>query len=178
RFRALMEAEQNLNGQAKGARASIGCELAKFGKLKQLIAGVTSVVGSATPEDRKCYGTLGRTIDQRSSGLPTDRVRVAPPPPRSAAEADRICAAQDSGKLDAYLIPIGNGIDAISRNEFQRLYDLSSVKGCLFSSKTAILYGTSLQDRELGVMGARGMSLVWSPRSSVFVYGHGTDLSR
>src|SRR5262249_53277006 len=62
--------------------------------------------------------------------------------------------------------------------EFQRLYDLSSVKGCLFSPKTAILYGTSLQDRELGVMGARGMGLVWTPRSSVFIYGHGTDLSK
>src|SRR5262249_13889108 len=127
RYRALMEAAQNLTGQAKGSRANVGCELAKFGKLKQLIAGVTSVVGSAAPEDRRCYGALGRTIDQRPSGLPTEKVRVGTPPPKTTAEVDKICAAQDGGKLDAYLVPIGNGTDAISRNEFQRLYDLSSV---------------------------------------------------
>jgi hypothetical protein len=177
RYRALMEAEQNLTGQAKGARASIGCELAKFGKLKQLIAGVTSVVGSPSPEDRKCYGTLGRTLDQRGGGLPGNKVQAAPPP-RTGAEVDKICAAEESGKLDAFLISIGNGVDDISRNEFQRLFDMGGVKGCLFSPKTAVLYGASLQDRELGVMGARGMSLVWTPRSNVFFYGHGTDLTK
>jgi hypothetical protein len=180
RYRALMEAAQGLNGQGKGAagHANIGCELAKFGKLKQLVAGVTSVVGLATPEDKKCYGALGRTIDQRPNGLGADKVQVASPPPKTAAEADRICASQEGGKLDAYLIPLAHGTDDISRNEFQRLYDLSTVKGCLFSSKSAIVYGTSLQDHELGLMATRGMGLVWTPRSNVFVYGHGTDFTK
>src|SRR5262249_47478816 len=91
RYRALMEAAQNLTGKAKGSRANVGCALAKFGKLKQLIAGVTSVVGSAAPEDRRCYGALGRTIDQLPSGLPTEKVRVGTPPPKTTAEVDKIC---------------------------------------------------------------------------------------
>jgi hypothetical protein len=178
RYRALVEAVQNLTGEAKGAKSNISCELAKFGKLKGLIAGVTSVVGSPTPEDKKCYGALSRTIDQRPNGVSGDKVRVANPVPKSTADADRICASQENGRVEAYLIPLANGTDEISRNEFPRLFDASTVDGCLFSPKTAVVYGASLLDQDFALMAARGMSLVWTPKSNVFFYGHGTDLAR
>jgi 5-methylthioadenosine/S-adenosylhomocysteine deaminase len=178
RHRALVDAEQSLSGEGKGARPGIACELAKFGKLKALIAGATSIVGATTLEDRKCYGSLGRTLNQRPNGLSADKVQVALGPPRTSAEADKVCANQDSGRTDAFLLPIADGTDDIARNEFQRLFDVSTVDGCLFSSKTAVVYGTALQDPQLTQMAARAMSLVWTPRSSVFLYGHGVDLSR
>lgn len=177
RYRALVEAKQFLSGASKGSRAGIGCELAKFGELKGLIAGTTAIVGQAVPEDQKCHASLARTIDQRSSGLPADKIETADIFPKRP-EGDRVCANQSSGRTDAYLVRIGDGTDDIARKEFRRLFDATSNRGCLFSPRTTIVNGAALQDPDLAEMVVHGMSLVWLPRSNVSLYGHGTDLSR
>lgn len=177
RFRALEAAKQYLNGEAKGAHVNISCDLAKFGEMKALIAGTTSIVGEALPEDQKCYASLARTIDQKPNGLLADKIQTADVFPR-AAEAERVCANQSSGKTDAYLVQIGDGTDDIARKEFQRLADATSPHGCLLSPKTTIVNGAALQDRELAEMVAHGMNLIWLPRSNVSFYGHGVDLSK
>ena len=177
RFRALDAAKQYLNGEAKGAHVNISCDLVKFGELKGLIAGTTSIVGEATPEDQKCYASLARTIDQKPNGLVADRIQTADVFPKSA-EAERVCANQASGKTDAYLVQIGDGTDDIARKEFQRLADATSPRGCLLSPKTTVVNGAALQDRELAEMVAHGMNLIWLPRSNVSLYGHSADLSK
>ena len=127
---------------------SLGCEMDKYGEIKGLIAGTTSIVGAANPADKGCYGSLARTIDQSPNGLPDDKVQVATLFP-NATSADAVCKNFASGSTDAYVIHVGEGVDA-----------------------------TALGDAELTAMAASGTSLVWSPQSNVFLYGQGTDLTK
>jgi cytosine/adenosine deaminase-related metal-dependent hydrolase len=177
RYKAMVDTKQYLNGEG-GSPVKIGCELVKYGELKGLIAGTTSILGAAITTNKKCYGTVARTIDQSPNGLATDKVQAATLFPRDATEADKVCQNLADGTTDGYLIHIGEGVDAKSRNEFQKLIDVTTVDGCLLSPKTSIVHGTALQEPEFAQMGAHGMSLVWSPRSNIFLYGHGTDLTK
>jgi cytosine/adenosine deaminase-related metal-dependent hydrolase len=176
RYKAMVDAKQYLNGEA-GSPVSIGCEMNKYGELKALVAGTTSVVGSANPANRTCYGSLARTIDQSSNGLPADHVQAATIFPSTSA-ADSVCENLADGSTEAYVIHIGEGVDAPSLAEWNKLGTVTSRDGCLYDRHTTIVHGTALGDAELTALAARGMSLVWSPRSNVFLYGGGTDLGK
>jgi cytosine/adenosine deaminase-related metal-dependent hydrolase len=176
RYKALVDAKQYLNGES-GSSVKIGCELLKYGELKGLIAGTTSIVGAAIPSGQACFGSLARSIDQRPNGLSTDKVQTATPFP-SKSTADAVCSNIASDKTDAYLIHIAEGIDETAHKEFQKLFDVTTTPGCLFASSTTIVHGAALQEADLAEMKSHDMNLVWSPRSNVFLYGQGTDLSK
>ena len=176
RYGAMVDAKQYLNGEG-GSPVSIGCEMEKYGEVKALIAGTTSVVGAANPANRECYGSLARTVDQSANDLGADRVQVATLFP-STSSADAVCRNFQDGTTDAYLIHVAEGVDASALGEFAKLGTVTTVDGCLYSPKTTIVHGTALGDAELSTMAAHQMSLVWSPRSNVFLYGGGVDLTR
>lgn len=176
RYKAMVDAKQYLNGEA-GSPVSIGCEMDKYGELKALIAGTTSVVGSANPANRTCYGSLARTIDQTANGLPADRIQAATIFPSTSA-ADSVCGNLADGSTDAYVIHVAEGVDATALAEWNKLGTVTTVDGCLYDPRTTIVHGTALGDPELGAVAALGISLVWSPRSNVFLYGGGTDLTK
>ncbi len=175
RYGALVDTKQYLNGES-GSPLDLGCELDKYGELKGLIAGTTSIQGSATPGNKACYGSLSRTIDQTPNGLMSDKIQTATLFP-STSSADAVCTNLTSGKTDAYVIHIAEGIDAVAKKEFATLTTISTTDGCLFSPKTTIIHGAALDEIELTQMAASGMSLVWSPQSNVFLYGAGTELT-
>ena len=175
RYGALVDTKQYLNGES-GSPVSLGCELDKYGELKGLIAGTTSIQGSATPGNKACYGSLARTIDETPNGLDDDKIQTGTLFPSTSA-ADGVCANFTSGKTDAYVVHIAEGTDAVAKKEFATLYTISTVDGCLFSPKTTIIHGAALGDMEFGQMADAGMSLVWSPQSNVFLYGAGTVLT-
>lgn len=176
RYGALVDAKQYLNGEGTD-QADFGCELDKFGELKALVAGTTSMVGAANPANKACYGALVRSVDQTPNGLSTDKVQVATLFPATAA-ADGVCNNFASDKTDAYLIHIAEGVDATALKEFATLNTVTTQDGCLYSPQTAIVHGIALGETELTLMAAHDMSLVWSPRSDVFLYGGGTDLTK
>ncbi len=182
RYKALVDAKQWLNSEIDETvngvvySSDLGCELDKYGELKGLIAGTTSILTSATPANKACYASLARTIDQLPNGLPTDKIQTATLFP-SMASADGVCTNQSTGKTDAYVIHIAEGIDATALKEFATLNTISTVDGCLFAPKTTIIHGAALGDAELTQMATAGMSLVWSPQSNVFLYGAGTMLT-
>jgi cytosine/adenosine deaminase-related metal-dependent hydrolase len=176
RYKAMVDAKQYLNHE--GSSVDLNCELEKYGELKGLVAGTTSIAGAATPPSNKaCYGTLARTIDQTPNGLPSDKVQMATLFPNQNS-ADGVCTNFTSGKTEAYFIHVGEGVDATALNEFTKLGTITSTDGCLYDPKTSIVHGTAFGDAELSVMAQHGMSLTWSPRSNVFLYGAGTDLSK
>ncbi len=182
RYKAMVDAKQWLNSEIDETvngvvySSDLGCELDKYGELKGLIAGTTSILTSATPGNKACYASLARTIDQTPNGLPADKVQTATLFPSTSA-ADGVCDNQSTGKTDAYVIHIAEGIDAVALKEFATLNTISTVDGCLFVPKTTIIHGAALGDPELTQMAAAGMSLVWSPQSNVFLYGAGTVLT-
>jgi cytosine/adenosine deaminase-related metal-dependent hydrolase len=178
RYSAMVDAKQWLNNEAGPTpRPGIGCELDKFGELKGLVAGTTSIAGSANAANRACYGSLARTIDQTPNGLPDDKVQMATLFPTAAA-ATGVCGNFTDGSTDAYLIHIAEGTDATALAEFAKLGSITTPASCLYAPKTTIVHGTALGDAELTTMATNGMGLTWSPRSNVFLYGGGTDLTK
>lgn len=176
RYGAMVDAKQYLNGEYSSP-VSIGCELNKYGELKGLIAGTTSIAGAANPANKACYGSLARTIDQSSNDLPGDKVQAATLFPNTTS-ANSVCSNLATGKTDSYLVHLGEGVDATSLNEFDKLWTVPTVDGCLHAPQTSIVHGTAFGDAEFTTMAERGMGLVWSPRSNVFLYGSGVDYTK
>lgn len=184
RYLALSDARQYLNGEG-ASPIDLNCELNKYGEIKQLIAGTTSIVGAASPANKACYRTLARTIDQTANGLCgtsppqscPDSIQVASMIP-STAVADGVCANFTSGSTDAYLVHIGEGVDATARAELNELYTVSTVDGCLFDPRTTIVHGSALLPADLDLLATSGMGLSWSPRSDVTLYGAGVDFTK
>lgn len=177
RYGAMVDAKQYLNGEGTpNLDPGFGCEMDKYGELKGILAGTTSILGAANPTNKTCYGSLARTIDQSSNDLGQDKIQVATLFPPSSPDA--ICSNIQSDKTDALVAHVGEGVDATALNEFATLGTVTNPDNCLYVPETTIVHGTAFGDAQLSVMAANGMSLVWSPRSNVFLYGAGTDLTK
>jgi hypothetical protein len=157
----------------------------KYAELKALVAGTTSVAGAANPANKVCYRTLTRTIDQSANGLCgtsppqscPDAIQVNTLFP-STASADAVCDNLAQGDTDAYLIHVGEGVDFNARDELEDLRTITTVDGCLHDPRTTVVHGTAFGEAEFDIMANAGMTLSWSPRSNVFLYGGGTDMSK
>lgn len=178
RYGAMVDAKQYLAGEA-GSPVNITCEVDKYGEAKALISGTTSVLAAMGTLDRSCHRSVARTIDTQYNGLPADKMQVASL--GVPANGNSVCANFDDGDTTAYVIHVAEGVDATARNEFQDLYDCTSPPqepGCLYDERTALVHATALNDAQLETMADNNMSIVWSPRSNVFLYGGGTDTSK
>jgi 5-methylthioadenosine/S-adenosylhomocysteine deaminase len=184
RYSAMLNTKQYLNGES-GSPVNYNCEMLKYGELKGLVAGTTSIVGAANPANKICYRGLTRTIDQTANGLcstdPTqgcaDAIQVNTLFP-TASSANAICTNLTNMTTDAYVIHIGEGVDQTSRNELDNLYTVTNPDGCLHDPRTVIVHGTAFLEEQFDTMAAAGMGLSWSPRSNVFLYGAGTDFTK
>ena len=177
RYGALVDAKQYLNGEGTpNLDPGFGCEMNKFGEMKGLVAGTTSIAGAANPSDKTCFGSLARTIDQKPNDLDSDKVQVSTLFPPSTG--DTVCANIAADKTDAYIIHCGEGVDATALKEFAKLGTATTTPECLYAPETAIVHGTAFGENELQIMADRGMSLIWSPQSNVFLYGSGTDYTK
>lgn len=183
RYGAMLDTKQYLNGES-GSPVNVNCEMNKYGELKALVAGTTSVVGAGNPANKACYRTLTRTIDQSANGLCgtnppkscEDHVQIHTLFP-TGSSANGVCANFDDGDTTAYLVHVGEGVNESALNEFDNLFTVSTEDGCLYDERTVIVHGTAFGDEQFTVMAENGMNLVWSPRSNVSLYGGGTDLS-
>ncbi len=177
RYGAMVDAKQYLNGEGvPNLDPGFGCEMNKYGELKGLIAGTTSILGAANPGNKTCYGSLARTIDQSPNDLGQDKIQVATLFPPSSP--DTICANIQMDKTDALVAHVGEGVDDTALNEFATLGTVTTPDGCLYVPETTIIHGTAFGAAQFDTMAANGMSLVWSPRSNVFLYGGGTDYTK
>lgn len=177
RYGAMVDAKQYMNGEGTpNLDPGFGCEMNKYGELKGLIAGTTSILGAANPANKTCYGSLARTIDQTPNDLGQDKIQVATLFPPSSP--DTICANMQSDKTDALAAHVGEGVDGTALNELTTLGTITTPDGCLYAPETTIIHGTAFGEAQFDLMAASGMSLVWSPRSNVFLYGGGVDFTK
>ncbi|HEU4408098.1 MAG TPA: amidohydrolase family protein, partial [Polyangiaceae bacterium] len=158
-----------------GPLNSLKCEMDKFGELKGLIAGTTSIVGLPGTSSA-CFGSLARSIDVAQNDLPDDFVQTAVALPSTASAADGVCANFADGDTKAYLVHCGEGVDATSLAEFEKLRTVSTADGCLYAPQTAITHGTAFGAPEFATMAGAGMKLIWSPASNIALYGQTTNL--
>jgi cytosine/adenosine deaminase-related metal-dependent hydrolase len=185
RYQAMLDVKQCLEDASQGKPAwcpatydgagSLKCEMDKWGELKAMIAGTTSLVALAGTTSA-CFGSLTRTIDAPQNGLGQDKIQTSALFPPSKAAADGVCANFAALKTDAYLIHVGEGTDANALAEFEKLGTVSTTPGCLYAPQTTITHGTAFTAMEFAQMGAAGMKLTWSPKSNVALYGATTNI--
>ncbi|MCA9620146.1 MAG: amidohydrolase family protein, partial [Myxococcales bacterium] len=185
RYNAMLDAKQYMSGEiwmtGMDSPIDLSCELVKYGEVKGLVAGTTAIAGGGRPANKVCYRTLIRTIDQSANALCFDGTPTSCPDPVQVAtlfpsDGDSICSNFTAGTTEAFLVHIGEGTDQAARDELADLAAAGTAE-CLLAPQTTIVHGTAFQDAEFDILAQHGMSLSWSPRSNVFLYGGGTDLS-
>ena len=159
----------------EGTNNSLKCELHKWGSLKGLVAGTTSIVGLPGVSSA-CFSGLSRPVDVEQNGRATDTVQTSALFPPSKSSADSVCSNFATGKTAAYLIHVGEGVNQKALAEFTTLYDVSSAPGCLYAPGTTVTHGTAFGPQEFEKMAAAKMKLTWSPASNVALYGKTTDI--
>ncbi len=184
RYTVMVDVKQCLEDASQGkpvwcptkfdGAGNIKCEMEKWGEMKGLAAGTTSIVG-LPGTGLPCFQSLARTIDTQFNDLDSDKVQTAAILP-SKATADGVCANYTSGKTAAYLIHIGEGINATALAEFTKLGTLTTTPGCLYAPQTAITHGTAFTATEFAAMKAKEMKLTWSPASNIALYGATTNI--
>lgn len=185
KYQAMLDVKQCLEDASQGkptwcpltydGAGSLKCEMDKFGELKGIVAGTTSIVGLSGTTSA-CFSSVARTIDAPQSGLGQDKIQTSALFPPSRSAADGVCSNFTSARTDAYLIHVGEGVDARSLGELDRLGTVSTTPGCLYAPQTTITHGTAFGAPELARMAAAGMKLTWSPASNVALYGSTTNI--
>ncbi len=182
KYVAMLDVKQCLDNDSQGkpswcaatpygtAAGNVKCEMDKWGELKGLVAGTTSIVGLAGTT-AQCFGSLTRSIDASQNGLGVDKIRTSALFPPSKPTADSVCASFSAGTTDAFLIHVGEGTNAKALAEFAKLGTASTTPSCLYAHQTAITHGTAFTATEFGIMATNKMSLTWSPASNVALYG-------
>ncbi|MBI2378321.1 MAG: amidohydrolase family protein [Deltaproteobacteria bacterium] len=185
RYGAMLDVKQCLEDAAQGkpswcpahldGEGDLKCEMDKWGELKGLIAGTTSIVGLPGTSSG-CFSSLSRSVDTTHSGLGGDFIQTTSTFPPSRSTADGVCANFADGDTRAYLVHVGEGTDSSALAEWARLGAASTTPGCLYASQTTITHGTVFGTSEFSAMGTAGMKLTWSPASNVALYGETTDI--
>ena len=183
---AVLDTKQCIGNDSQGRPAwcpvayqgagSVKCEMNKWGELKGLVAGTTSIVGLAGAQ-LKCYASLARTLDGPQNDLKVnsagvDRIATSAlfPPSNPAGT----CAAIANGTTKSFLVHCGEGKDQAAHDELTTLSNASG--GCLLAPQTAITHATAFDAAQLAMMGTKGMKITWSPTSNVGLYGITADI--
>ncbi len=187
RYAAMLDVKQCLVNDSQGkptwcantpygtADGSLRCEFDKFGELKGLIAGTTSIVG-LPGTSAACFGSIARSVDVSQNELGTDSIQTSATFPPSKTSADGVCGNFASGTTTAYLIHCGEGTDARALAEFSTLSSVSTTAGCLLAPETTITHGVAFGMTEFASMAQHGVKLTWSPASNVSLYGATADI--
>jgi 5-methylthioadenosine/S-adenosylhomocysteine deaminase len=180
RYGAMLDVKQCLANDSQGKpgwcantpygtpAGSLRCEMDKWGELKGLIAGTTSIVG-LPGTSAACFGSLARSIDVAQNGLGVDKVQASALFPPSNPSG--VCTNFTSLATTAFLAHVGEGTNAKALSEFATFGSSSTPADCLYAPQTAITHGTAFTQAEFKTMADKGMKLTWSPASNVALYG-------
>ena len=166
------------------ANHELACDADRFGEIKAIAGGATSVVGGLAPtpgtNDNSCILGLVRNLDIDAgfdgSVLNKERVwYVVFPLEMSLAATNEALSGLDSGAVTALLIHAGEGKpgDASAAREFNML-----AKGGdgFLKAGVSIIHGTTFNAADFQKMAKAGVGLIWSPRSNLELYGATTDV--
>lgn len=159
-------------------KVTLGCELEKYGEIKGLIAGTTSMITSATPTNQKCLGSLARTIDQYTNGLSEDKIQTC----STGDIPTSICNNIATGKTTRFLFNAAEGQPGAADTLFDLLEQVPDPKNnaycTLFAPQTVVVHGVGLEPPQFSIMSNSKMKLVWTPQSDMRLYGKTTDIGQ
>jgi 5-methylthioadenosine/S-adenosylhomocysteine deaminase len=142
----------------------VPCELIKYGELRALISGVTTIQG--TSPSRTCFRTLVRNAEnQNELGISFNHIRTF------ILDISSFNSTIDWNVTRSFVVHLAEGIDETSRQEFQTLKEEG-----LLQSQTAIIHGTAFGSAEFEEMAAVGAKLIWSPQSNLVLYDQTTNI--
>lgn len=153
-----------------------------WGELRHLMSGVTSINGSGGAAGLVRNLDNNRAPANRSLQEGLDQPNVFYSTfPLGDSGGERLatgCAYPDldsptNGSIAgaaAYTPHISEGIDPTARNEWVCLSEVGGEMP-LINSKTGIVHGIGLLAQDFALMGSRGSTLIWSPRSNIDLYG-------
>jgi 5-methylthioadenosine/S-adenosylhomocysteine deaminase len=145
-------------------KASVYCEMVKYGELKALMSGITTIQG--TSPNRNCFRMLVRNAENQSElNLPANHIRT------SILGIDSFRDSVDWDQTKAFVVHLAEGVDESSRAEFQTLKQKK-----LLHANTTVIHGTAFTAQEFTEMAAVGARLVWSPKSNLALYGATTNI--
>ncbi|HSE65585.1 MAG TPA: amidohydrolase family protein [Gemmatimonadales bacterium] len=142
------------------------CEMVKYGEVKALLSGVTTIQGTAP--NNLCFRTLIRNAEnQNQLGLPGSHIRTF------ILDISSFKGSLDWAVTQSFAVHIAEGVrgDPPSKQEFAVLKS----KG-LLAKGTAIIHGAAFEASEFQQMGEVGAKLIWSPRSNLVLYGQTTNI--
>lgn len=142
----------------------LSCEMVKYGEIKALISGITTIQGTAP--NKACFRTLIRNAEnQNELGLPSSYIRTF------ILDITSFKGTVNWAVTKSFVVHLSEGVDEKSRREF----DVLKQKG-LLTGQTAIIHGTAFGEAEFREMGAVGANLIWSPQSNFRLYGTTTNI--
>ena len=180
---------KGLDGKPKiGSMGSATGDQIKWGELRFLMGGATSIVGSGGQPG------LLRNLDQAANeeGLNQKAVNFDTFPLDDSSGTRRTADCNYGGMPttassisadEAYEPHTSEGVDATARNEFlcqsSDAYDTAApgTSNNLVLGKTAMIHAIGLQPADYGAMAAAGTGLIWSPRSNITLYGETARVS-
>jgi len=173
--------------------ANLDCEILKYGEIKALISGTTSVLGEPKGSPMKCYASLARSMDGSFNDLP-DTQRLGPclypgqpftqaPPDNdhiqvstlgigSVNPSDALTNFQNC-KTWSYVVHVAEGLQS-NASAYEEWTDTKTAQ--LDVPQMTIIHGTALGQADFQHMANKGMKLVWSPKSNDFLYGFTTRI--
>jgi len=168
--------------EAKVIDAKLDCDANRYGEIKAIVGGATSVTGSLNPRGdpnkRKCLGGMARNLDFFSglySGDTAEKVRYEIFPLQLLfSDAATIRDQLAKHELAAFIVHLSEGKqdDASAARE----YLMFKGRGFLVAG-TSIIHGVALHQAEFQEMKKAGVGLIWSPRSNFELYGETTDVA-
>jgi 5-methylthioadenosine/S-adenosylhomocysteine deaminase len=144
------------------------CEMERYAEVKALSQGETSTVGSLADA---CSAGLAHNLDAEAEWHVAYNVF---PLQMSEDELTPIRRQLANHELHAFLIHLSEGShqDASAAREFAMLKG----RGLLVPG-VVLIHGGGLQTADFAEMAEHGVSLIWSPRSNLELYGNTADVA-
>lgn len=146
------------------------CETMKWAELRALVGGTTSMQGTS---GSACISGWVRDLDTNGStgGLASYSIdtQVTKISGTSDKTAQGWANGLKTGSSAALVVHLGEGIDALSRDEW---YDLVG-KGIAMPG-VSLIHATGLTGLELAEARQAGIKIIWSPQSNLDLYGDTT----
>ncbi|WP_081426461.1 lamin tail domain-containing protein [Sorangium cellulosum] len=144
----------------------------RWGELRFLMGGATSIVGSGSATG--LLRNLDRA-DQEGLGQKPVNFDTFPLRDSSGRELASGCGyssgmvtQEDIAGEDAYCPHVAEGIEASARNEF---VCLQTAPNDVLLPQSAYIHGIGLTALDYAAMAVNGTALIWSPRSNITLYG-------
>ena len=144
------------------------CDGVKYGELRALVGGTTTIQGSV---DLGCARSWVRNVEFVNFCEDHVRQHVLPINGIKADDARQLNEQFASGHTKTFLVHLAEGIDDLSRKEFEQLRGLDLLK-----PQVVGIHSTALDEAQIAEMGQIGMKIVWSPLSNMILYGKTTNV--